>query len=61
MKLIRNKIGAKLSTPRLHLKLELRHNETSRTSRLEIASKTLMRELSSSLMKFDDNREILMH
>ena len=36
------------------------HNETWRTSRLEIRAKNLM-ILSSSLVKVDDNREILTH
>ena len=36
------------------------HNETCRTSRLEIRAKNLM-ILSSSLVKVDDNREILTH
>ena len=35
-------MGAKLLTSQLHLKLELMHIETCRTSRLEIAAKTLM-------------------
>ena len=42
----------------LHLKSELLHNETCRTSRVEIAVKTLM-ILSRSLKKVDGNREIL--
>ena len=51
-------MAAKLLTSQLHLKLELTHNETCRTLRLEIAAKTLM-TLSSSLVKVDDNREII--
>ena len=43
-----------------NLKLELTHNKTRRTSRLEIAPKTLM-TLSSSLINVDDNREMLTH
>ena len=53
-------MAAKLLTSQLHLKLELTHNEIFRTSQLEIATKTLM-ILSSSLIKVDDNREILTH
>ena len=53
-------MAAKFLTAQMHIKLELMHNETCRTSRLEIAAKTLM-ILSNSLMKVDDNREILTH
>ena len=53
-------MAAKLLTSQVHLKLELMHNKTCRTSRLEIAAKTLM-ILSSSLIKVDDNREIITH
>ena len=53
-------MAAKLLTSQVHTKLELMHNKTSRTSRLEIAAKTLM-ILSSSLIKVDDNRKIIMH
>ena len=53
-------MAAKFGTSQMHLKLELMHNKTCRTSRLEIAAKTLM-SLSSSLIKVDDNREILTH
>ena len=35
-------MAAKLLTSQLHLKLEWMHIETYRTSRLEIAAKTLM-------------------
>ena len=51
---------AKLLTSQVHLKLELVHNKTCRTSRLEIAAKTVM-ILSSSLIKVDDIREIITH
>ena len=53
-------MAAKRLTSQLHLKLELMHNETCRTSRLEIAAKTLM-TLPSSVMKVDENREKLTH
>ena len=53
-------MAANLLTPQLHLKLELTHNETCRTSRLEIVAQTLM-TLSSRLIKIDDNRELLTH
>ena len=51
---------ANFLTSQMHLKLELMHNETGRTSRLEIAVKTLM-ILSSSLIKVDHIREKLPH
>ena len=35
-------MAAKLLTSQMHLKLELMHNKTRRTSRLEIAAKILM-------------------
>ena len=35
-------MAAKLLTSQLRLKLELMHNKTRRTSRLEIAARTLM-------------------
>ena len=53
-------MAAKLLTSQVHLKSELMHYKTCRTLRLEIAAKTLM-TLSSSLIKVDHNREILMH
>ena len=57
MKLICIKMAAKLLTSQLHLKIEPIHNELCRTSRLEIAAKTLMVH-SNSLIKVDDNLEI---
>ena len=53
-------MGAKFLTSQMHLKLELMHDKPCRTSRLEIAGKTLM-TLSSSLMKVENNRETLTH
>ena len=41
MKLICNEMAAKLLASQVHLKLELMHNKTRRTSRLEIAAKTI--------------------
>ena len=43
-------MAEKLLTSQVQLKLEVMHNKTYRTSRLEIAAKTLM-ILSSSLIK----------
>ena len=52
-------MAAKFLTSQMHLKLELMHNKTCRTSRLlEIVAKNLM-ILISSLIKVHDNREIL--
>ena len=53
-------MAAKLLTSQMHLKLEPMHNKTCRTSRLEIAAKTVM-ILRSSLIKVDENREIITH
>ena len=49
-------------TSQLHLKLELMYNDTCRTSRLEIAVKTLMiRSINLIKAKQLDYREILPH
>ena len=53
-------MAAKLLTSLVHLKLELMHNKTGRTSGLEIAAKTLM-ILSRSLINVYENREIITH
>ena len=53
-------MAANLLMSQLLLRLELMHNETCKTSRLKIATKTLM-NLSSSLIKVKYNREILSH
>ena len=45
-------MAAKLLTSQVHLKVELMHNKTCRTSQLEIAAKTLM-------IKVDNNKEYL--